>query len=144
MTFLDRAEAYFETAYSYAEQGEYGTFQIDNHYARFLLVKAARTADVDTCMTSFRKARAIIERQIRDDRMHYPYRVARFYRDFYEVFESKLDAVRVNEIVEAATFVSKRIQSLPVVRRQHRNVEDCLYDMAKILEKKNGLVAEGH
>ena len=144
VTFLDRAEAYFETAYSYAEQGEYGTFQIDNHYARFLLVKAARTADVDTCMTSFRKARAIIERQIRDDRMHYPYRVARFYRDFYEVFESKLDAVRVNEIVEAATFVSKRIQSLPVVRRQHRNVEDCLNDMAKILEKKNGLVAEGH
>ena len=141
-TYLDRAEAYFDTAYSYASDGEYGTIQIDNHYARFLLVKATRMGDADTCMASFRKAREIIERQIKDDRMHYPYRVARFYRDFHEVFESKLDRVRLNEIFEAAIFVSKRIQSLPTVRRQHRNVEDCLNDMAKIIAKKDVVLSE--
>ena len=141
-TYLDRAEAYFDTAYSFASAGDYGTVQIDNHYARFLLVKATRMADPDTCMSSFRQARQIIERQIKDDRLHYPYRIARFYLDFYEVFESRLDKVRLNEIFEAATFVSKRIQSLPIERRQHRNVEDCLDDMAKIIAKNDKMLLE--
>ena len=139
---LDRAERYFDTAYSFASSGDFGTIQIDNHYARFLLVKATRMADPDTCMGSFRQARQIIERQIKDGRLHYPYRVARSYLGFYEVFESKLDRVRLNEIFEAATFVSKRIQSLPVERRRHRNVEDCLGDMAKIMAKQERVSLE--
>ena len=141
---LDRAEAYFDTAYSFASAGDYGTIQIDNHYARFLLVRATKMPDPDTCMESFRQARLIIERQIKDDRMHYPYRVARLYLDFYEVFESRLDEARSNEIFQAAAFVSDRIQSLPKERRDQRSVVECSDDMAKIIAKKEQTLLEEH
>ena len=84
---LDRAERYFETAYSFAERLQHSTHQIDNHYARFLLVRAVEDNDQDKCMVAFRKARQIIDNQIKDDRMHYPYRVARSYLDFYETLK---------------------------------------------------------
>ena len=83
---LDRAERYFATAYSFASSRNFGTFQIDNHFARFLLVRAVEIGDSDKCMDSFRKARQIIENQIKDERMQYPFRVARSYRTFYEAF----------------------------------------------------------
>jgi hypothetical protein len=38
---LGRASRYFETSYSLAEEREWDPFQIDNHYARYLLVRAA-------------------------------------------------------------------------------------------------------
>lgn len=132
---LDRAETYFSTAYSFAARRGHSTYQIDNHYARFLLVKAVENDDSDRCMTSFRKARQIIENQIKDDRMHYPYRVARSYLLFYEHFETKLDPTRLEEIRQAAVFVSRRIESLPDERQQHKSVSDCLDAMQRIIGK---------
>ena len=130
---LDRAGKYFDTAYSFASSGNFRTFQIDNHYARFLLVRAVEIGDSAKCMDSFRRARQIVENQIKDGRMHYPYRVARSYRAFYEAFESKLNRTRLEEIVQAAVFVSQRIQSLPEERRYHRDVVECFDDMQRII-----------
>ena len=141
-TYLGRAETYFHTAYSYASDVDYNTFQIDNHYGRFLLIKATRTGDPDTCMGPFRQARAIIENQIKAERLHYPYRVARSYRSFYEVFESKVEELRLTEIYEAAVFVLRRIQTLPATQRYHRNVEDCMNDMNAIVSRYEGRVGE--
>ena len=139
---LDRAEKYFATSYSFASSRNFSTFQIDNHYARFLLVRAVEIGDSEKCMDSFRKARQIVENQIKDDRMHYPYRVARSYCDFYEAFEAKLNRTRLDEIVQAAVFVSKRIQSLPEARRQHRDVAECFDDMERIIAKKDDVEFE--
>ena len=86
---LERAETYFSTAYAFASSRGHSTYQIDNHYARFLLVRAVEHNDTDRCMTSFRRARQIIDNQIKDDRMHYPYRVARSYLPFYENFREQ-------------------------------------------------------
>ena len=135
---LDRAEKYFETAYSYASSRGGNTLYIDNHFARFLLVRAVDLGNLDTCMTSFRKARRIIERQIKDNRMHYPFRVAKSYYTFFEAFEAKLSMKHQEEIVRAATFVSQRIESLPPVRQSNRDVESCYYDMQRIIERKLG------
>ena len=133
---LDRAERYFATAYSFASSRNFDTFQIDNHFARFLLVRAVEIGDSDKCMDSFRKARQIIENQIKDERMQYPFRVARSYRTFYEAFESKLSRTRLEEITQAAVFVSRRIESLPEDRRQRKDVSECLDDMKRIIAKR--------
>ena len=134
---LDRAEKYFATAYSFASSRNFDTFQIDNHFARFLLVRAVEIGDADKCMDSFRKARQIIENQIRDQRMQYPFRVARSYRTFYEAFESKLSQTRLEEIIQSAVFVLRRIESLPEDRRQRRDVLECFEDMNRIIAKRD-------
>ena len=122
---FERAERYFRTAYSLAESRNQNTYQIDNHYARFLLLTAVESGNEAKCMTSFRKARLIINEQIKEERMHYPFRVAQLYTDFFEAFQRKLEPAQVEEIVNAADFVRKRIESLPDERRRHRNVSDC-------------------
>ena len=132
---LDRAEKYFATSYSLASSRNFNTFQIDNHYARFLLVRAIELGDSEKCVDSFRKARQIVESQIKDDRMHYPYRVARSYHDFYEAFESKLSQTRLDEITQAAAFVLKRIESLPEDRKHHKDVAECFSGMQRIIAK---------
>ena len=139
---LDRAEKYFGTAYAFASAQDRSTHQIDNHYARFLLVRAVEHNDPDKCMASFRKARQIIDNQIKDDRMHYPYRVARSYLDFYEAFEAKLNPTRLEEIRQAAVFVSRRIDSLPEERRQHKSVLECLDAMQRITAKSGEVQLE--
>ena len=136
---LDRAEKYFATAYSLARSRNSPTYQIDNHFARFLLVRAVETGDVDKCMDSFRKARRTVEEQIKDDRMHYPYRVARYYRNFFEAFESKLNRTRLEEIIQAAVFVLHRIESLPEDKRRRIDISECLGDMTKIIAKREAL-----
>ena len=139
---LDRAERYFATAYSFAQALRHSTHQIDNHYARFLLVRSVENNDPERCMVAFRKARQIIDNQIKDDRMHYPYRVARSYLDFYETFETSLEPTRLEEIKQAAVFVSRRIESLPDERRQHRSVVECLDAMQRIISKGLGMHSE--
>lgn len=74
---FERAQKYFDSAYAFASgRDHFDTYQIDNHYARFLLTKAARSANVTEAIPAFRKARAIIFQQVANERLHYPYRVA--------------------------------------------------------------------
>ena len=135
---LDRAETYFATAYSFANARGYETYQIDNHYARFMLVRAISLDDVETCMTAFRKARNIIQSQIQVGRRHYPYRVARSFYDFYDAFESKLSEKHREEIAKAAAYISRRIESLPEYR-YHRNVQECYLAMQKIIARQEAI-----
>jgi hypothetical protein len=54
----DRAKSYFDNAYSFAgEMYEYDSFQIDNHYARFLIERAVARHDSKSAMSAFREAR---------------------------------------------------------------------------------------
>jgi hypothetical protein len=72
----ERAEKYFNTAYSFAEARDFNAFQIHNHYARFLLMRSIRSKDHGSCMKSFRVARGLIVEQIQTERRHYPFKVA--------------------------------------------------------------------
>lgn len=134
---FDRAERYFETAYSLAEtRDDYDTYMIDNHFARFLLTKAVDSDNAETCMSVFRKARQIINEQIKTtERLHYPYRVALAYSDFYDAFESRLSPEHRGEIARAAKYVADRIAQLPERTREQKYVVECADAMAYVLER---------
>jgi hypothetical protein len=133
---FNRAGKYFDAAYSFAENRDYyDAYQIDNHYARFLLLKAIRSEDVAVSMVAFSEARKLIYGQMDRERLHYPYRVASLFVDFYETFASRLTPQQVGEIKRAAQYVSDRIAKLPPDRQQQRYVEECWKSMQRILEE---------
>lgn len=136
---FDRAEKYFATAYSYAEDRGWDTYQIDNHYARFLLITAIEANDPANCMKAFRKARNIINRQISEPgRYYYPFRVADTYLDFFQTYAPHLSSEDIDEIVRAAAFVAKRIEALPEQRQHQQHVEKC-YTSMKLILSSSGL-----
>ena len=131
----ERAEKYFKTAYSFAEAREYwDSFQIDNHYARFVLVRAISLGDASTCMTAFRNARKLIHNQIERERLHYPYRVASLYADFYDKFAPELKAQNKEEVKRAAKHICERIAKLPLDRQQQRYVHECWENLQRVVE----------
>lgn len=131
---FDRAEKYFNTAYSFAAASDFNTFQIDNHYARFLLMRAIRSRDPANCMKSFREARNFIFEQIETERRHYPFRVAKIIAEFYDTFAGLLSEADKKEIATAAKHVLNRIEVLPHERQAQRYVIDCREAMQHVLK----------
>ena len=131
---LFRARKYFETSYSLAKDRDWDTFQIDNHFARYLLLEAVELNDTKQAIDNFRKARVIIDRQMRNERIHYPYKVAILYWDFYNRYSSYFTEGLLIQIKQAADEVLKRIVQLQKYRRMHRNVRDCKNAMERILD----------
>lgn len=136
-----RSKRYFETAYSLASKRSFNTYQIDNHYARFLLTETTELPLKDA-MTNFRNARTIINRQILDEKMSYPYRSAALYRLMIDHFEKELTLDNINEIRIATEHVSTRIANLPEQRRNNKYVRDCAQDMSYIIKQAEGLTIE--
>jgi SIR2-like domain len=131
---LERADKYFDTAYSLAEDiSGFDTYQIDNHYARFLLVTAIENENSTTCMQNFRRARRIVNEQIIKERLRYPYRVASMYGEFFDWFERRLTASEREEIGRAARFVAERIAKLPDDRQQEKQIVRCRSVMKRLM-----------
>lgn len=99
-------------------------------------MRAIQSKSVDQSMLDFREARKIVFGQIQNERLHYPYRVASTFGQFYDCFASDLSPQQKEEIKRAAKHISDRIESLPEGRQQHRHVEDCWRAMQKILNTK--------
>jgi hypothetical protein len=133
---LGRAKKYFDTSYSLAEDRGWDTFQIDNHFARFLLVQAVET-DYKSAVENFRSARNIINRQIRDERLHYPYRVAIQYQNFFDTFAREFSSSELFEISSAAKTILEQIHRLPAERKKHRYVSECARSMEYIISRVN-------
>jgi hypothetical protein len=78
------ADTLFRTAYSHANAIKgYNPFQIDNHYARYLLVSRASDRTYVDFFRAFLDAHALLMKQARTEpNAYYPFKVARFYRDF--------------------------------------------------------------
>ncbi len=133
---FERVERYFQTAYSLAEsRDDYNTYMIDNHFARFLLLRAIRQGDPDTAMSAFRKARQIINQQIKSERLHYPYRVAASYAEFFDTFEARLTPNQRAEIAQAGKYVANQIAKLSEQRRQQKYVADCAKAMQRVMAR---------
>ncbi|HEX7861978.1 MAG TPA: SIR2 family protein [Verrucomicrobiae bacterium] len=131
----ERSKKYFDQAYSIARQKGIEAYQVDNHYCRYLLETAVEFPDAKEAMECFRRARDIINRQIRDERLHYPYRVAINYTRFINRFGPKLKVAWVDEIEQAARSVADRIPELPEDRRSNRYVRECDKEMDYVLYK---------
>lgn len=131
----ERSKKYFDQAFAIAKERNYDSYMVDNHYSRYLLETAVEYPDVREAMECFRTARDIVSRQIRDERMHYPYRVAINYVRFINRFGTNLQPAWVDEIEQAAKAVANRIPELPDERRNNRYVRQCVKDMDYVLYK---------
>jgi hypothetical protein len=139
---VSRAKKYFSTAYSLSEKKGFDTFQIDNHYARLLLVECSQTQMPATeAMDNFRKARNIINRQLQKERLAYPFRVARSYQDFIDRIGIKLDLNQLKEVRQAVDFVEERLEMTDKYLRNNRYVRDCTHAMIYVKKRCDELAA---
>ena len=78
------ADILFRTAYSLAKSlPNYNTFQIDNHFARFLLVSRTLDLSYGDYFKAFIDAHGLLMKQARTEKdAYYPFKVARSYHDF--------------------------------------------------------------
>lgn len=79
------AEQYFQTSYSLARcRPGYDTYQIDNHYARYLLEKGKILDSTEPYMEYFMRAHQILtDPSHKKDTKYYPFKMAREYGPFY-------------------------------------------------------------
>ena len=137
---LPRAKTYFKDAYGWAANFGTDTYQIDNHFARFLLTEAIQNLDKPKAMDNFRQARSIVDRQIKRERMYYPYRVATNYQGFINCFGSSLTPNELKEVSEAAQLVLDPGTKLPAYRKQKRHVRYCLKAMENVIARAEELI----
>jgi hypothetical protein len=136
--FLDefeRAGTYFESAYSFAASSNFRTFQIDNHYARYLLRKSIRDENPALAMADFKRARKLIYEQIRRERLHYPYRVAALIGDWFDALSDRLSLEDKAEVKRTAVFICSRIAQLPEIRQKHKDVAECYRKLQTIVQE---------
>ena len=136
---LFRSRRYFETAYSFADKRGFDTYQIDNHYARFLLIEAVEKLDSKAAMESFRQARTIVNRELKYERRRFTYRIAYHYQPFFDRFHSELSSNQTQEIATAARDVLEMMPTNQNPRFVHRYTRDCQKAMIYIIDKVQGL-----
>lgn len=96
---FDRAERYFRTAYSLAKSKgrTFSAYQIDNHYARYLLENQLYYRKSEGSLDTFLTAHRLLNKNSEVERMkknsrYYKYRVARAYKDYYDTFAVKYNS----------------------------------------------------
>lgn len=83
----ENSEYCFENAYEFAKSQAFDTYQIDNHYARYLLENAIYRGSQENSMQVFQEAHMkLMTRRRGDEYKYYNYRVANNYLPFYERF----------------------------------------------------------
>jgi len=106
---LDLAKSQFDTAYSFAKRKRgFDTYQLDNQFARYLLLHELNNPKSTTYMNSFKEAHLILTSSTSPNRLkYYPYKVAQIYVDFFNKFSKSASEVEreyfyhaINEIVE--------------------------------------------
>ncbi len=138
---FERAEKYFQVAYSLAnERLDFDVYQIDNHYARFLLVRATkRKTNIDDAMSDFEEAHRITYAQSRNERQYFPYRIAEMYNSFYDIYSIEMQKKHKDLIINATNEIITRIYQLPRERQAERHVQRCESSLRRLLEKASGI-----
>lgn len=133
---LKRARSYFETAYSIANERGFKTYQIDNHYARFLLLEAAdQNLSVEKAIDKFRNARQIINVQLNEERQENPYSAATGYQNFLDKYGKHFNESMCNEVHAAAEQVLSRAKDLPRHVKEGPVLIRCVASMEYVLAR---------
>lgn len=137
---FERAEKYFDNAYSLAEDNpRFDTFQIDNRYAEFLINRAIRLRkNINSAMEDFIETHKLIYSQARKERLYFPYKVASLYEGFYDAFAADMQKKHKDIIQKAASDVITRIHMLPKDRQSWR-IRMCESSLTSLLEKSSGI-----
>ncbi len=136
----EKAKAYFDASYSYAKKIEnFDTFQIDNHYARFLLENEIEAGTKSTCIDAFTRAHNILmDPKHKKEVRHYPYRVAQNYYPFYERFYKSMSIKEQQIFIKACVEMLERIQWY----EKTCQTQDNKIDVQKAKQKLTVIVAE--
>lgn len=136
------AETFFKNAYSFAAKKErFDTYQIDNHYARFLLENEINGGHDATCMEIFLKAHNILMDTKHDkDTKYYPFRVARNYKPFFERFyrnmTKKNKEVFIHSCEEMLEMIEKYYKVAPTYANR-KDVRDAKTQLEQIVAASN-------
>lgn len=137
---LDVAQSYFETAYSLAKRyPDYDTYQIDNHFARYLLERG-KTLDKDSpYMDYFTRAHKILtDPNHKKDTKYYPFKMARLYEPFFENHAAHLTAKDRGFIKQSCKEILALMESYLTRVPDHRTypaVKDAEKALNRILQK---------
>lgn len=106
------AEVYFNNAYSFAKKfSDFDTYQIDNHYARFILENEVACGTQSSCMKAFNEAHTVLMNpKHKVDSYYYPYRVALNYYPFYEKFYPSMSKSEQQSFLSACEDMLMRIK----------------------------------
>lgn len=102
---FSRAKRYFETSYSLAKKRGrmFSTFQIDNHYARYLLESQVFSRNYKTAFSVFIEAHKLLTRKyVQDDKINdrfYQFRVAIIYKEYYDIFFASFNGEEKNGFI---------------------------------------------
>lgn len=134
----DLASEIFDKAYlSSSKLENFNRYQIDNHYARYLLeytIKGLSQQPID----DFKNAHKMIKRQLEDKEMDhqlYPYRRIELYKD---VFKNKGLSIPNKVFKEISLYVMGIIYQLKQSNKNYKNdvlIEKCYNDMKDIYEE---------
>lgn len=122
----DRAKKYFESAYSFAERRgrSFSTYQIDNHYARYLLDHQIDSRNPTNSYDVFMEAHRLLMKSkcdAKSENKYYQFRVARSYRDYYNIFYKNFKNNEKEKFIFACKEIKKDLQIYEAEIRRERD-----------------------
>ncbi|WP_320008439.1 SIR2 family protein [Maridesulfovibrio sp.] len=131
-----QAKTMFNSAYSLYRKKNTKTRNnmLDNHYARFLLLRAIKT-DNHSSYTIFKKANTIVQRQIHlvKETEHFPYRCTILYPDYFRKEISNLTEDNILHFMVQLRQILKQIKKIPSPLQYNRNVSISRTNLTKLL-----------
>lgn len=101
LNYYDNAKIYFENAYSYADGLEnFDSFQLDTHYARFLLEEMVRFNKKLDFENLTKAHRLLMDNSNAEIRLAYVLRQVGIYKQVNELFKSDFEATEYLEFIE--------------------------------------------
>ena len=131
------AKIYFESAYAYAKKRKnFDSYQIDNHYARYLLEHGSKVDVGNDYMKVFREAHNIVtDRSHSKVQKYYPFRVARGYLSYVIMYKDRYSDDEREEVYNDCNQILKMIEEFRKSNRDsadRRDVAECELNMNRI------------
>lgn len=126
----------FKTAYSHARAiKNYNTFQIDNHYARYLLESRTHDPGYRDDFVIFVEAHQLLVKQARKERgAYYPFKVARNYLAFFRARGASYDVDQKRVLSGAASEILDEISKIPRTAQKYYVIDECRNDLTELIE----------
>lgn len=134
----DRADKHFKTSYGYASSIHgYDLYQIDNHYAKYLLIKAIEVEKYPESYNLAIQAMEIVMKQVSREYKKQPYSVSLIVYDYWTKNEQNLTTEQKRNFDLFARRVIESILKLPEYLKSDQIIVDSLKKMEKMRSKIN-------
>jgi len=127
---------HFRTAYSHAKPkgSAYDTFQIDNHYARYLLVSRTQDPSYKDDFKIFLEAhKLLIAQATKDKEAYYNYKVAREYLPFYKARCGTYSEQQLEVVLNACLDIRRQIETVPINVKKYFVIDQCYEDLGSVV-----------